>query len=447
VVSGSRSTSFTPEEYWYGSSLSLPGGDKREILIRNSSGPAPSDGGSYLLATSGQGVFSCLSSLSNAGSSSAAQGEGFLYVATDGVRYRFDHLASRAERGLLKSANAMGAMSSLNRSEVVIFPTLITDRYGNWVAYDWDASDGWKLNSIRSSDGRRLDLSYVAGTGRVSSVTDGSRTWVYQYTTSGSLVSLSKLLLPDGKAWNFSLASVAVETSPPDGARCVSAGLVTQGPRTGAMEHPSGAVATFTFQQVLHGRSHVPLMCSQGTPEDEGSWTWQSAEFYTESLARKKITGPGLPANGLEWTYAYGPANNCYQPGETWPAFGVRCTTGSPTTKTVSVTAPDGVVSRHTFGNRYLVDEGQLLRIEEGAGGASTVRDTALDYRAPDAGPYPQFVGQSIQPRGDGYLQSRNMPLQSRITTENGMRFVRTVNAFDSLARPVNVTQSSAPSP
>ena len=127
AVNGSRSMTFTHEEYWRGHFISLEGGRKQEIL-RNSNVPVPSGAGTYPLVTGDYGMFSCLPMLANAGSSTEAQGEGFLYVDTQGARYQFDHLTSRVERGLMKFAGGTGALSTLNRREVMIFPKNITDR-------------------------------------------------------------------------------------------------------------------------------------------------------------------------------------------------------------------------------------------------------------------------------------------------------------------------------
>ena len=59
--------------------------------------------------------------------------------------------------------------------------------------------------------------------------------------------------------------------------------------------------------------------------------------------------------------------------------------------KTVSVTEPGGAVTRHTFGIRWRVNEGQLLKTEEGwdANSGTALRTTVFNYRAGGA---PQAV-------------------------------------------------------
>lgn len=113
-ASGVGGGSFSAGEFWNGSFLKLAGGGGGEILRRNASTPVPTDGYEYLM----------------------------------------------------------------HRREVWIMPTLVTDRTGNTVTYNWSTSEPWKLTSMVASDGRSLSFTYVSGSNRVASVSDGSRTWI-----------------------------------------------------------------------------------------------------------------------------------------------------------------------------------------------------------------------------------------------------------------------------
>jgi hypothetical protein len=42
-------------------------------------------------------------------------------------------------------------LARLSRSEIRIYPTQVTDRFGNWVRYTWSGS---RLTQIQASDGR-----------------------------------------------------------------------------------------------------------------------------------------------------------------------------------------------------------------------------------------------------------------------------------------------------
>jgi hypothetical protein len=81
-------------------------------------------------------------------------GEGFLAISPDGIQYRFDWLVSRQVEPLTKSfETASEGKFTIERVEVSIFPTLVTDRFGNTVRYNFDKNDKWKLLSIQSGDG------------------------------------------------------------------------------------------------------------------------------------------------------------------------------------------------------------------------------------------------------------------------------------------------------
>jgi len=70
-----------------------------------------------------------------------------------------------------------------------------------------------QLLSITASDGRQLTFTYVAGSDRIQSVSDGSRTWTYLYATgpqswdtgtARTTYLLSGVTQPDGSSWQFS---------------------------------------------------------------------------------------------------------------------------------------------------------------------------------------------------------------------------------------------------
>ncbi len=464
-VSGIGGGTFSAGEFWNGSFLTLPGGGGGELLIRSPSTSTPVDGFSYPLITKDGIALRCLPSLA---ATSTGSGEGFEAVTPDGTRYRFDHMVMRSypqlTKGspapeLLMAANNAGAMRApinylMNRREVWILPTLATDRFGNTVSYAWNASEPWKLNSITASDGRSLTFGYVLGTNRVATISEGTRTWSYEYQSVYLGARLSAVVQPDGSRWTFELEPLRTMMALNDTAMCGEAGHTYTPTGTGTITHPSGAVGSFTVTEKVHGRSQVPLQCNNYDPA--GGTTGYSvypAEFLTPSLSSKTLSGPGVPSQS--WTYSYGPANNCYLPGGPWPLVGTRCAANTPGTRTVTVSGPDGAVTRYTFGNRYLVDEGQLLKVEEGVSGGTALRTTTTAYALPSDGPYPNPVGLSLQPRNDGYLSSRHTPKRLRVVTQQGNTFKWQVDntcagatyCFDSRARPTKIIKSSSPAP
>jgi hypothetical protein len=88
---------FPPWEYWQGTNLVIPGQGSQEILVRAAGNNfRPTDGGSWPLLTHKQWQIGCLGSLQN------APGQGFIALSPEGVRYKFDWMASRLQTMLRK---------------------------------------------------------------------------------------------------------------------------------------------------------------------------------------------------------------------------------------------------------------------------------------------------------------------------------------------------------
>lgn len=481
-------------EYWQGHMLYVPGQGDQELIERvPANGFAP--GGnttSYPVVTANLWSISCLPSLANDSSPSKTMGEGFLAVAPDGTQYRFDWMVARTADSLTKGTtsalttttyatttttttekgngpssnsgigggtgggkgHAKGSdvvpnastTSILQRQEIWFLPTTVTDRFGNTVIYTYDTNNPWNLTTIQSSDGRRIDFTYLTvpdGAGGtkvsnlVSSATDGTRTWQYSYANfnaDGTLaynVTVDTVTLPDASQWK--LAGIAGLSFKPEyqvNPSCYTTGTPKTDVRTGTMTHPSGATGTFTMRPTIHGRSYVPAQCLG----DANAFPTQPDAFVTQSLVTKSIGGPGLPT--MSWNYVYGAPN---------ASFEDECTsTACAVIKTVEVTDPKGDLTRYTFGNRFDVSEGHLQLAETYSGTSTLLRSQSTAYHDPASGPYPNPMGQSPQDRGDSHMNARLLPAENVTTTQQGATFSWVANAFDTKARPTSVTKSSS---
>lgn len=431
------------ELFWNGTHVYLPGVGDQELLRRAPLASDLPDGRSYPLTTADGSVFRCTNSLA-----SGEQSEGFVMVRPDGTTIQFDHVVSRY---ILPQENSAGGI--LRLKEYRMLPTSVSDRFGNMVNYNWS---GQQLVSIVASDGRRIDtVGYP-----ITSATDGVRTWTYQYANSGTYGNrtyLSQVVLPDASSWKFSLNALFFGNPPVyKGISCDEDGpsLGLSGYGIGTIVHPSGVTGEFTITATAHGRSWVPMECRDTLPGSSsrqvGGYAYHPRIFGSWSITKRKLMGPGLPSQGQAWTYTYGPTNHCW-----WlaPFGGTRiCNSSSPITKTVDVTAPSGVVTRYTFGNRYEVNEGKLLQIDEGWNGSSALSTVVNTYALPDAGPYPASFGLSMQARGDGHMGTRYMPLRASSVIQQNRVFTWQVASdcagapfcFDVRARPLRTINSSA---
>jgi hypothetical protein len=253
-------------EYWQGTNLKIPGGGGGEVLWRSSSNSSqPTDGNNYPLVTKSGWQIRCLASLhaSNVNSTRFAAGEGFIALGPDGTTYRFDWLVVRPIKAASRVVNSV--TRNLYRSQISILPTLVTDRYGNTVTYQYNPAVPTQLQSITGSDGRQITIAYVAGSDRIQSVTVGSRIWTYGYTAGGTNYDtgyarashfLSSVVQPDGKSWSFDLQPLhrMLIFSPTPSSCPDPKPVVYPDDRTGTMTHPSGATASLTTRGTVHGR-------------------------------------------------------------------------------------------------------------------------------------------------------------------------------------------------
>lgn len=335
--------------------------------------------------------------------------------------------------------------ATLPRDEIWLMATRVEDRHGNWVTYTYDPQKPRNLTRIESSDGRRINITYVPDTlgsnEVIKTVSDGTRTWTYEYYdfpvqgSASTIFNLNRVILPDGASWNFAnFYGLMHQVTMQNNGGCEDRPMFTPLPLTGSLVHPSGATGTFTLRPTLHGRSKVQTGCFQpDTPPVVPRY------FVAQSVVDKTISGPGL--SPMSWTIDYG------QPNESWDTC-----THCPETKTVSVTDPEANVTRYTFGNRKDVNEGRLEVTESGWNGSSAMQTVVNRHRPfkqnsdPQDGnsPYPKYYGVGDPSNsGDSVMDSRLAPLDQRITSRQGVDFTWEAFTFDIYAKPLTVTKSS----
>lgn len=442
---------FWAADYWYGLHASMPYGG--ELLAPNAATKKPEDGIDYRWVTAGFTWFSCLPSIKN------SAGEGFLAISRDGTKYWFDWLAVYDVWPILESYE-LGYAENLYRKRNVLYATRVEDRFGNWVVYSYSNSStaSARLNRIESSDGRHIDLNYNSS-GKVSSATDGARTWQYTYDSSGK--KLKQVTLPDASQWKFDFEDAYnFYIGAGSNSSCDHPGWYTDSntspTRSLSLTHPSGAVGQFFIDAKLHGRSNVRRNCLG--PYD-ASYSDFVRTYWTPSLIKKRITGPGLQT--VEWQYSYvnsAEEGNFTAPNTGTPPGSWAATTNLPYGEPVCVsdscagTTVTEIVNnagewlRYTYGNSYRYNEHKLLKLEKGTGPNTIASVENYVYELALTGqPFPTPVGTSTQYKGDTYTEAYLRPMKSRTLVQDGITYRTTINSFDAFGRPLSVTKSSSP--
>jgi hypothetical protein len=318
-----------------------------------------------------------------------------------------------------------------------MFVSRIEDRFGNFLTYSYQ---GTKLAGITASDGRSVAIQWRQdGVHRIQAIvvqpaSGPVRTWQYEYDQYG----LTGVVLPDASRWTFGTGGNPPRP-PAIGDTCgTRTSPSTVGPEnTFTVTAPSGLTGTFALSATYHARSYVPSECrvvSTSYAEDN------FPIFGTGSLVRKTLSGPGLTSR--TWNYVYSPA--------------VGSTTHDPCAQNgtcndsrwVDVTDPEGDRTRYTLITRWGATEGKTRKVEFFQGASTPLRTETTTYAPYNGGPYPSDLGGAIDDYEANLIKNQTWsPVSSVIVSQDGRVFSYIVNSFDTQARPVSVTKSSAPVP
>ncbi|MFQ3189206.1 MAG: RHS repeat-associated protein [Paraglaciecola sp.] len=268
-------------EYYNGTTLNVPGKVNDKLLSNNGTLTAPTT--TYKKVTTSNWRVSCFNRADGLG-------EGFIAQSPDGTRYTFDEYRL-TQAPPLKKDNVNTA-----RYHAFMQVSKVEDKFGNIVSYNYNSS-GELTSIVANNGGPTISLSYTAadaGLNVISSITANGRTWTYQYTGR----SLKKVILPDGRQWQYNLDLLASQApSSRDNDRCSFTNASTS-TYVNTITHPNGVVGEFSIKETLHGRSQVP------DSWDPGSQTNLKPHcFATMSLIQKKLMGTGIPT--LIWDYDY----------------------------------------------------------------------------------------------------------------------------------------------
>ena len=436
----------TPDLWWYGYHLIVPGHGSQTLMERNTlNANVPQMAGqTFPIMTKDNWAIHCGVNTDNDG------GEGFVAVAPDGTQYTFAHLVYRAMAGSVRpngsGPNALRAdvfqpnvsvNASVARRDGLMMVTKIVDRFGNSVNYTYS---GDNLTEITGSDGRDVKLTYVGTTTQIQSIsvqssTAAPRTWTYGYgvaVANTTIPTLTSVRLPDNSQWTFNLGSLmelAIDTPLNN---CDNPASATGSPTSGSMTHPSGLTGTFSVESITRGRSYVPKTCYLPAGPVE-----IPQNIYHLAVTSKSFSGAGMPTE--TWTYSYSPANG------SWSTDACATAGTCPTTVWTDMVDPASNDTRYTFSNRYDQTEGQALRTDyyQGAAGGTLLRSETTGYALAAQGPWTTTYVYDLQGRTNRATTQQLTPANLRTITQDGTTYTWSATAFNAFAQPTTVTRSS----
>ena len=287
--------------------------------------------------------------------------ESFLVTAPNGVKYTFNQLRTYKHKQDYKA----GKLVWIYRAEML--PTRIEDRFGNYVIYNYDASN--RLTTISSSDGRGLTLYYDNSSQPhlITRATIDAQTWTFGYDSSAThLVSVTR---PDGKSWGYDLAKLSPfsNTTP---ATTISA-QCTDAVNTDivSVTHPNGAIARYTLRKGATKRAKV--VRAQALVDNGGGSSM--IDINTLCMPSQKVIQKRVEIAAqapLDWLFQYGGTSGYWStsptPSNPADSVGGITYTGEEgfvpgDLNSTLITNPDGSKQLMLFSSRYDWTEGLLI--------------------------------------------------------------------------------------
>jgi RHS repeat-associated protein len=309
----------SPDKYSDGVILDVPGRTSGQILDKTVTSAWPA---SAKKVTVNGWYLECLSNIDGAGT------EGFVAVAPNGDRYKFNVLMDPAQKR--SEFDIWQVTRDFQTGAVVTYWTKmgvhydllavseVTDVNGNWVHYTYDANK--RLQSITSSDGRRIDVgrtyrlieSVTANPG-----TNYARQWTYTYGSKNVLSykppinvngnpgtqwenwgTLTKVTLPNGRQWTYDLANLNVRAVPGEPNAC------KQFNQTVTVTHPDGVVGTFNLAEIqLHLGSGGTNSQAPFCPNSNQGQNISAQVSDVIAVTSKTLASPTMTT--ATWQYSY----------------------------------------------------------------------------------------------------------------------------------------------
>ena len=380
---GSDMVQETGQSFWNGDNIHIPGAGSQKMLSKDGK-----------RVTSNHWKIECIDSVDGY--------EGFKITTTDGTEYQLDQMRLLKGRNIKLTADNPKEEDRKDFTiyHVFMLPSVITDRFGNTVTYEWDNNS--RLTKILSSDKRQITLQYYE-TGEFKNLikeisahhadkesTQG-RKWSYNYKnlgnlhTFGTVIGLTKAIRPDNRYWTFtgptlnkSLIGGHTQSSDPLASCDFINGLKVGGEFT--ITSPENVKSVYRYSEKSFKRANVPyqrlVLPWAGIVEDLDDPTKAFDKYslcpLTYSLDEKIVSGAGLDTK--IWRYSYQGSQGYHQGSNAIPdplANAYYISIGIPETlhhglerrdlKSTIVEGPDKTKIAHHFSAKFGWTENQEI--------------------------------------------------------------------------------------
>lgn len=440
---------FYRSEVWQGISVHVPGRSDSRLFGVQPETPLPIiNTASYQYTTKNRDVLDCIP-LQNGSAE-----EGFRMTTPAGIRYYFDYKVIRDAAPLEETREAGDGTPDvyrLSRDRYYLLATKIEDRFGNTVSFEYNDKKDGRLEEIRGSDGRLIELFYDIN-GQLDRAVSNGETWRYNYVDEDvgapRRPELSEVVRPDGSKWEYqyqgSLLPNFMGPNLGQKAECRGRPQTPYYPYTITATHPSSAVGVFSFEYTRHFRSGVHYSECVKQSDNPDAWKLRTPYYFDVlSLQSKSLSGPGID-EVMDWEYHYGSyfTELCGNYG-TPPSY--PCSTNLQD-KVVEVTRPDGSLQEHRFGIQYYRNDGRELELTTRGAGGDILNSKIFSYMSDSEAAQQPFHDEYGSDLGDisDPIQSRVRPVVRQTVAQQGSVFTHKTEDFDELARPNQVSRYSS---
>ncbi len=244
--------------------------------------------------------------------------QGLLVTSPNGTKYYFDKFYYAPSTGVQTiyvftndtqpldfpvTPNIPGAHGIYNTTVPRVTSTLmvskVEDIYGNWVEYDYTDS---LLTSIRSSDDRKVNITYEENDDKIKTINVNGRIWTYNYLKNGSgRFYLESVIRPDSREWVYDFGAKPLFAMPEhetEDYACKSEDVTLN------VKHPNGVSGIFTFSEKSHRKVMGPYSGTSYPCNILSPLSFKTTSYYdVMSLVSKTLSGPGV--DGYTWTFDY----------------------------------------------------------------------------------------------------------------------------------------------
>ncbi|MCP4990222.1 MAG: RHS repeat protein, partial [Colwellia sp.] len=239
-ITGALGQVIEQHEYWNGATLHIP-----------------NHAGGKLLTAGGGVNYKTLDNTQIKCHKDSQGNDFFIVTTTDGTKY------SLAQRRLVSGELLIRKFKAAPRERLEYLVTNIKDRFGNELDYEYEDSKLINIKHTEIGKPEEILVTFNYENSLIAKIVALGKEWQYVYEGT----TLRKVIRPDLRFWQYTFPSFTnyapqIGTDPqntdPEYSCAYRLEIENSIKKPLSITHPMGAIATFTYELKVHGRTEVP---------------------------------------------------------------------------------------------------------------------------------------------------------------------------------------------